>query len=242
MNTLMLILAISVAGPVLGSLIGVIKRPSPRFMADMLSFAAGVMLAISFLELLPEAIKFSTVGLSIFGLVAGALVLYCVDKIIPHIHPSLCSQEQGGNLEKTAVFLIMGIFIHNFPEGMAIALGAVSGIGGGLAVGIGIAVHNIPEGICTSAPYYYCTKKRMKSFLLSSATAVPVILGFFFAKYMASALFQSYIGILMAATAGFMIYISADELIPSAFSLSNTHDVIFSLLAGVCLVLLLGLI
>ncbi|MBW2310962.1 MAG: hypothetical protein JRF35_07790 [Deltaproteobacteria bacterium] len=85
-------------GPIIGSLIGVLKRPTLAYMCNMLCFAAGVMLGISFLELIPESIHISSVGVCVGGLVTGSLVMYGVDRIIPHIHPELCAQEQGCNL------------------------------------------------------------------------------------------------------------------------------------------------
>ena len=243
MEQIAIILLITVTGPVIGSLIGVLKRPSELFMLNMLSFAAGVMLAVSFLELIPEGIALSSIWLCSLGIMAGSVAMYGMDKLIPHIHPGMCRQEQDRRLEKTAVFLMLGIFMHNFPEGMAIGVGAVSGFSLSLIIALAIALHDIPEGICTSAPYYYVTKKRLKSFLLSMSTAVPTIAGFL----LASALYQSIplpaVGVITAATAGIMVYISADELIPVSCSGSDkrfSHSTIFSLMLGVLLVVMLG--
>lgn len=244
MDSLFLILLISIAGPVIGSFIGVMKKPSALFMNNMLSFAAGVMLAISFLELIPEAIGLSTPFIAALGIIAGSLVMYSLDKLIPHIHPELCSQEQGCRMKKTSVYLILGIFLHNFPEGMAIATGNISGMTATLSLAFAIAIHNIPEGICTSAPYFYCTRKRLKSFLLSSSTAVPIVIGFIFASMLFEYIPTWSTGMITAATAGLMIYISSDELIPTACSKNNrcswSHSTIFSLITGILFVIILG--
>jgi len=104
------------------------KRPSFSFIRIMVSFAAGVMLAISFLELIPESIHLSSAVVCTAGVVLGSLFMFGLDRIIPHIHPELCGQEQGCNLKRTSIYLIIGIFLHNFPEGMAIAVGAVTDI------------------------------------------------------------------------------------------------------------------
>ncbi len=243
MENLYLILAISIAGPVIGSLIGIIRRPSTQFMYNMLSFAAGVMLAISFLQLIPTSISLSSTWLSIFGIIIGALVMFIFDKLVPHIHPEMNAQEQGSHLRKTALYLLLGISLHNFPEGMAIAIGEVTGFKTMLAVAIAIAVHDIPEGICTSAPYYLLTKKRLKSFLLSAATVIPTILGFFFAHALFKSISHTIVGIILAATAGIMIYISADELIPTACNKNDkvwSHSTIFALIIGVIFVVILN--
>ncbi|MBN2142883.1 ZIP family metal transporter [Candidatus Woesearchaeota archaeon] len=242
MDVIWWILIISLAGPIIGSAIGVLTPSSKIFMYNMLSFAAGVMLTISFLELIPHSIEVSSIALAVIGIIIGTLVMYMIDRLLPHIHPELCSQEQGCHLKKTAVYLIIGIFIHNFPEGMAIAAGMVEGTKLSLMIAIAIAIHDIPEGICTSAPYYQCTKKRLKSFLISASTAVPTILGFLIARYFFQYLTPGLLGVIIAATAGIMIYISADELIPASCSMNTNHSTIFSFVIGILFVILLGLI
>jgi ZIP family zinc transporter len=242
MEQFILILIIVIAGPLIGSLVGVLKRPSDLFLFNMLAFAAGVMIAVSFLELIPESIGLSSIQIASAGILAGSLVMYAVDRLIPHLHPELCQQEQGCNLKRTALYLLLGIFIHNFPEGMAIAAGSTSSLSLSLVIAIAIAVHDIPEGICTSAPYYFCTKKRLKSFLLSSSTAIPTLIGFFLAYFLFQNIPAYLIGFITAATAGLMIYISADELIPVSSRQNNgfSHSTIFSLIIGILFVIVLG--
>lgn len=242
MDEKLLIVLISILGPVIGSFIGVIKKPSKKFMYNMLAFAGGVMLAISFLELIPESIEFSSVFVASIGILLGAGLMFVVDRTIPHIHPELCKQEQGKNLKRTSVYLIIGIFIHNFPEGMAIAVGSVSGTSVGFVIAFAIAIHNIPEGITTSAPYFHCTKKRMKSFLVSASTAIPIVAGFLFAEFLYKSISLSFIGLIMGLTAGLMIYITADELIPSSCVKNSDHVTIFSFVLGILFVILSGLI
>jgi ZIP family zinc transporter len=233
------IIFITVLGPIIGSLIGVLKKPSFGYICNMLCFAAGVMLAISFLELIPNSIELSSTLICICGLAFGSVVMYCLDRMIPHIHPQLCAQEQGCNLERTSVYLILGIFLHNFPEGMAIAIGSVTEMKVSFAIALAIAIHNIPEGICTSAPYFHSTGARLKSFLISSSTAVPILAGYVLARYLFQNIPTQIIGFIIGATAGLMIYITADELIPNGCAGSN-HQTIFSLITGILFVILLG--
>jgi ZIP family zinc transporter len=241
-DPVVLVVLVSVLGPVLGSLIGVLRRPSERFMSYLLSFAAGIMLSVSFLQLIPEGIRLSSVEVCVAGVVIGSLVMYVFDKIVPHIHPGLCSQEHGSRLERTAYYLFLGIFLHHFPEGMAMAIGLESGAGVGIAVALAIAIHDIPEGICTSAPYFYSSKKRLKSFLISASTAVPTVFGFLLARFLFTGIPNELVGVIMGATAGLMIYISSDELIPAASRESSDHGTIFSHMAGIAMVMLLGLL
>jgi ZIP family zinc transporter len=241
MDPVFLIVIISVLGPIIGSLIGVLKRPTLAYMCNMLCFAAGVMLGISLLELIPESIHISSVGVCVGGLITGSLAMYGVDRIIPHIHPELCAQEQGCNLQRTSVYLIMGIFLHNFPEGMAIAIGAVTEARVSFIIALAIAIHNIPEGICTSAPYYHTTGNRLKSFLVSSSTAVPILIGYLLARHLFGYITPMVVGFIIGATAGLMIYITVDEIIPNSCAGTN-HQTIFFLLSGIIFVILLGLI
>jgi len=241
-QNLLIIVIISVIGPVIGSLIGVIKKPSEKFMYNMLAFAGGVMLAISFLELIPESINISNIGIAVIGITFGSLMMYGIDRAIPHIHPELCQQEQGQKLKKTALYLIIGIFLHNFPEGMAIALGTVTEVKSSIIIALAIAIHNIPEGICTSAPYFKVTGNKMKSFLVSASTAIPILIGFLFANQVYQYISNTVIGFIVGATAGLMIYITADEIIPSSCCKTTDHKTIFSLIVGILFVILLGLI
>ena len=242
MDQIFLILLISVVGPIIGSFIGVIKKPSNLFLFNLLSFSAGVMLSISFLELIPESIALSNAYLCSIGIIIGVITIYMVDKLIPHIHPELCKQEQGCKLKKTAYYLIIGIFIHNFPEGMAIAAGSAISIKSSFTIALAIAIHNIPEGICTSAPLYSSSNNRLKSFLISSSTAIPIIIGFFVAKVIFHNIPDYFIGMIIASTAGLMIYISADELIPISCNqnMKFSHSTIFSLIIGVIFVIILS--
>lgn len=239
MDPIFSVLALAVIAPIIGSFIGVMKKPTERMISNMLSFAAGIMLAISFLELIPESIDLSNRWICIVGIMAGALLMFFMDRLLPHIHPD-SSQEHGRNLNKTSWYLIAGIALHNLPEGMAIAIGSVTEIKTGLVVALAIAIHNIPEGICTSAPLYHSTGKRLQSFLVSSLTAVPVLIGFLIANYLYMIISINVVGFIVAATAGLMIYICADELIPTSCSMTMDHGAIFSLIIGVLATILLN--
>lgn len=238
MDPLFWIVIIAVSGPVIGSALGIMKRPTFGFICNMLCFAAGVMLAISFLELIPNSLAISSPGISVLGVALGALAMYALDKIIPHIHPRLCAQEQGCNFERTSIYLILGMFLHNFPEGMAIAVGSVTETKASITIALAIAIHNIPEGICTSAPYYHSTGKRLKAFILSASTAIPILIGYVAALSIFQQVSTQIVGLLISSTAGLMIYITADELIPNS-CMGTDHRTIFSLILGVVFVVLL---
>ncbi|MFP4477433.1 MAG: ZIP family metal transporter [Desulfatibacillaceae bacterium] len=241
MSNLWTIVVISILGPVVGSFLGIMRKPTPGFICNMLCFAAGVMLTISFIELIPEGIELSSIPIAVGGLVVGALAMYGVDRLIPHIHPSLCAQEQGCNLQRTSVFLILGIFMHNFPEGLAIAAGGVAEAEVSVVIAVAIAIHNIPEGICTSAPNYLATGKKWQAFLFSASTALPLLAGFLLGYYIFPTIPFAIMGFIVSGTAGLMIYITVDELIPNSCA-GDDHATVFSLLAGIVFVIALGVL
>jgi ZIP family zinc transporter len=150
-----MIVALSAIGPVIGSGIGVFKRPTTAYIRNLLYFAAGIMLAISFLDLIPESIHLGGRLTCVTGLSLGAATMALLDRQFPHVHDCAACGEEACQLGHTANFLILAIFLHNFPEGMAIAVGAATDVGDSLVIAMAIAIHNIPEGICTSAPHYF---------------------------------------------------------------------------------------
>jgi zinc transporter, ZIP family len=245
MNNVILLLIISVIGPLLGAVLGIIHYPSKKFMFNMLAFAAGVMLTISFINLIPQSISFSSTIVLVIGLAIGALLMYIIDKVIPHIHPERDIDKIGDkdfcNINKSSRYLNTALFIHNLPEGMVIALGTITNAVFGVIIAIAITIQKIPEGICVAAPTYYCSKNKFKSFLIACSTLIPLLIGFFIAYFLYKTLSQTIIGLIIGITAGFMIYISTDELIPSSSKKVSHHSTIISLIIGVLFVLVLNM-
>jgi len=237
----LLIIVICLIGPMIGSLIGILKKPSERIICLLFSFCGGVMLTISFYNLLPESIKLASLLIAGLGVISGALLMMLLDKIIPHCHIQAVGTGQQCLLKKASMLLLIGMFLHNFPEGMAMALGAVTSYKITLLIALNISLHDIPEGICTGAPYYFYSKKRLKSFLISSATAVPTIIGYLLAHALFDNIARPTVGFIIALTAGIMIYLSIDELLPTAYSgLSekNKKTMVVAFILGAGIVLL----
>jgi len=240
-NEIFFILIVSLAGSVIGSFIGIVKKPSEKFLYIMIAFAAGVMISLAFLELIPASISTSSKIICAVGFLGGAVIMWGFDKITPHIHPEMVGQEQGKHLKKTAGYLLAGIFLHNFPEGIVIGIGSIASWKSGLIAAIAIAVHHIPEGICTSAPYYYLTKKRGRAFLISASTLIPTLIGFLLAYFVFGGFSNNILGLIIGATAGVLVYISGDELIPGSSDKVTSHSTIFSFIFGVVFVIIMNL-
>jgi ZIP family zinc transporter len=136
-------------------------------------------------------------------------------------------------LMRMGLFSALAIGIHNFPEGLATFMGAMKDPALGISIAVAIAIHNIPEGIAVSAPIYYATKSRKKAFWLSFASGlsepVGAILGYFLLR---SVFNEATFGLIFASVAGIMVYISLDELLPTAEEYGEHHIAIGGLIAG----------
>ena len=236
-----MIVALSAIGPIIGSGIGVLKRPTTVYIHNMLYFAAGIMLAISFLDLIPESIHLGGSFACVTGLSLGAAAMAALDRLFPHVHDCAACEEEACHLGHTANFLILAIFLHNFPEGMAIAIGAATDVGDSMVIALAIAIHNIPEGICTSAPHYFTYGNRMKSFVMSSLSALPIVAGYIAARYLFIQISPQIMSVLVGATAGLMIYIAANELMPAARNNSGGQNIFFFIF-GILAVMLLQIV
>jgi len=235
----LLIIAIMLLGPLIGGLLGVIKRPSEGLMLGMLAFAAGIMLSVSFFDLIPEGVRISSAPLCALGFGIGLAIMLLFERLIPHMHPP--PFQKKSRLERASFYLLAGIFIHKFPEGMAIGIGSLSSFGLSLTIALALAVHYIPETACISSSYYYLTRSRLKPFLLSMSIVLPAIAGFAFADFLFPLASSEILGMLTGATAGLMVYISGHELMPVSFRKSRIRAVLAFAL-GVLLVLGLGMV
>ncbi|MCL2403060.1 MAG: ZIP family metal transporter, partial [Coriobacteriia bacterium] len=175
----LLIISLSVLAGVVGMGLGSIITAlfgarTERTISIFLSFAAGVMLAIVLLELIPEAIEYSGVLTTIVGLIIGVLVVLGLNKLIDKITRARQAKKQGannelhdnyeeffhaeellskkGNMLRAGMVILFAIALHNIPEGLAMGAAGQYEITLGITIGLLIALHNIPEGMAISAP------------------------------------------------------------------------------------------
>ena len=228
------------------------KRTNTRFLSAALGFSAGVMIYVSFVEIFFKA-KTSLVQsfgevkgtwLTVASFFGGILLIGIIDKLVPNIeNPHEVRNVEEMEDQKTTLknqkLLRMGLFtavaiaIHNFPEGLATFAAALTDPSIGISIAIAVAIHNIPEGISVSVPVYYATGSRKKAFVYSflSGLSEPVgaLIGYIlFFKFFSDFVF----GILFASVAGIMVFISLDELLPSAQKYGEHHLSIYGLIAG----------
>jgi len=212
----------------IGSLMGIfVRKPGPRFMALTLGFSGGVMILVSFVELLAGGIEAVGFGPAHVAFFVGMLAMFLIDFLIPHEYMAEHHRTEGGaqgDLMKTGLLVALGLGIHNFPEGMATFAGALQDVSLGLAIAGAIALHNIPEGLAVSAPVYAATGSRRKAFLWSFLSGVAEPVGAAVAALvLLPFLTHAVLGLLLSVVAGIMVFISLDELVPVARSFGQEH-------------------
>ncbi len=228
------------------------KKTNTRFLCISLGFSAGVMIYVSMIEIFFKArialgaalgdIKgYWVTTLAFFAgiFLAGLIDRLVPDAVNPHEARKLEEMAGGPDTSKSRILMRMGMFsalaiaIHNFPEGLATFTAALKDPAMGVGIAVAIAIHNIPEGIAVSVPIYYATGSRKKafgySFLSGLAEPVGAAIGY--------AVFFSFIndvvfGILFASVAGIMVFISLDELLPTAQKYGEHHLAVYGLVAG----------
>jgi ZIP family zinc transporter len=236
------------------------KRTSTRFLSASLGFSAGVMIYVSFAEILVKARAaivpvhgdVAASWLSVGGFFGGILLIAIIDRLIPSYEnphearplgelqgcvEGQTAQEQaardGAKLMRMGVLAALAIAIHNFPEGLATFTAAMTDPAIGVSIAVAIAIHNIPEGIAVSVPIFYATGSRKKafwySFLSGLAEPVGAAIGFLILRaYFTPVVF----GVLFASVAGIMVFVSLDELFPTAREYGEGHLAIYGLILG----------
>jgi len=239
----------------IGSLIALIaKRTNTKFLCASLGFSAGVMLYVSFMDLLPIAKEELALHLGdktgmlalLLAFFGGMGLITLIDFVIPgtnnpHEIQGVEDMEKSDNrqksLKRTGIVVALSLVAHNFPEGIAAFTTAISsGLSVAIPITIAIAIHNIPEGIAVSVPIYHATGNKRKAFWLSFLSGLTepagAVAAYFFLMPFWSPLLN---GIVMAAVSGIMVYISVDELLPTAEKYGEHHISIAGLIAGMML-------
>jgi len=253
------------------------NRTNTRFLAASLGFSAGVMIYVSFVEILntarddlARALGSAHSGdwaavLSFFG---GMGLIAIIDKLVPEVEnphevkkveemrpvddnqnlfANAANKEENGrkssgntrHLMRMGTMTALVIGIHNFPEGLATFISTLEDPSVGLSIAIAIAIHNIPEGIAVSVPIFYATGDRRKaftwSFLSGLTEPLGALVGYLILRSFMTPTLQ---GVVLAGVAGIMVFISLDELLPSAEKYGEHHLSIYGAVAGMAVMAL----
>jgi len=232
------------------------NRTNKAFLSVSLGFSAGVMIYVSFVEIFGKArdCLVETYGdvrggwITVAAFFAGIFLIGMIDRMIPSyenphevrgVEKMQETDVHDKRLMRMGILTALAIGIHNFPEGLATFFGALTDPAIGIAIAVAIAIHNIPEGISVSVPIYFATGSKKKAFWLSflSGVAEPVgaIIGYTLLRPFFS---PTIFGFLFPSVAGIMVFISLDELLPTAREYGEGHKAIYGLVCGMAVMAL----
>lgn len=194
------------------------KKKSDLIIIGSLSFAAAVMMTVSFTDLIPESFStlsmqfktFPTILILLIFLNIGIILSFTIDKYLP--------DTSSDGLYRVGLISMLAIILHNIPEGIATFMAGNTNIALGITLTIAIALHNIPEGISISVPIYYATGSRKKALFYTFISGLSELLGavltYLFLRPFIS---DMVMGCLFALIAGIMLHIAIYELLPTSF-------------------------
>ena len=224
---------------------------NPRLLAFGLAFAAGAMIFVSLAEIFIKsqtsfAEAFSTLsergpyGLATLMLFLGMGLVILLDRLVPNPHGHLdttgASKGADPSLARAGLLAAAAITAHNIPEGLATFFSTLEDPGVGSSLAVAIAIHNIPEGVTIALPIFYATGSKAQAFVwtLVSALAEPLgaLLGFLVLGGSPNALAY---GIVFGLIAGIMVFLSLDELLPTAKRYARGHETVYGMIVGMAL-------
>lgn len=224
-----------------------------RVLALGMSFSAGVMIYISFMDIMPMSVDFISGGEGFLKGKAGIALAYAMffvgviaAAVIDYFVPAHVESEKIGaapqcpqktKAKHAALMTAIAISIHNFPEGLSVFVTTLENVKMGAAIALAIILHNIPEGISVALPIYNSTGNKKRAFWIASLSGLAEPAGAL-AAYLVFAPFitQPFIGAILALTAGIMVFISLDELLPMAKEYGQEHYGIIGAFAGMAFI------
>ena len=232
----------------LGGLIVILfKKISDKTMSICQGFAGGVMLTVSFLDMLPHcynnSIKYMEKSYAIAGIIGLFVAGWVIGVLIESLVVPKETNEKGQiyTARKLAFITTAVIVMHNLPEGVLTIFSGINNPRFGLSMAFAIALHNLPEGIAIAAPVLYVTNSKSKAFLQSLFTGFAELFGGLIALGLFhSFINESFINGLLAIISGIMVQASICQLIPTGAKFSRYKDVFIGVLLGV-IVMCLGM-
>lgn len=240
---------LATVGGALLALVPGVGGSADRWLPRGLAFAAGVMLCVSFFELVPEAVSELRLGFGGFSAAvafvalsgaAGALGMRFLEHAPWFTHPEDGYENRSSAMARVSLLTALSLGVHNFPEGMAVFVSNLEPAAGGapdssgLALAVAVAVHNIPEGLAVALPVLLAGGSRLQALGLAALSGLAEPLGALLAWVaLAPFLNATVLGLIFGAVSGMMIYVSLKTLLPAAMSMSPLRESGASLLGGV---------
>ncbi len=226
------------------------KKTNRKFLSVSLGFSAGVMIYVSMVELFADA-KLTLITelgirtgylMTVASFFCGMLMIAVIDRLIPseenphelrNIEDMSEKKPDDTKLMRIGMMTALAVGIHNFPEGMATFMSALQSPSIAIPIAIAIAIHNIPEGIAISVPIFFATGDRKKAFTYSFLSGLSEPIGaLIFYLLLMPFMSPVLMGVIFAGVAGIMVFISLDELLPSAEKYGEHHLSIYGMLGG----------
>ena len=225
-----------------GILVVSLRRISDRFIAGSMGFASGVMLLVSFLNLFVESLELTSYLNVSLAFTAGSIIMIIIDLFLPHLE--LGKREDGiikkSKQLKPGILILIGITIHNIPEGVIVSAGYSHLPQLGTLIAIAIFFHNLPEGIATAVPLISAGSRKRDVVLATFVSGLAEPLGALLGGTILIGASNVTIGLALAFAAGVMTYITADELIPIAGERGHKHTMSIGLLLGIIFMMILN--
>ncbi len=231
------------------------RRSNAAFLSAALGFSAGVMIYLSFAEILKKSVEALSRSLGptsgawagVGAFFGGIVLIALIDRLVPdHENPheartveGMDQQPEDARLMRMGLMTALAIAIHNFPEGLATFAAGLSDPTLGISTAVAIAIHNIPEGISVSVPIYYATGSRRKAFFHSFLSGLSEPAGALVGYLLLRPFFSDTVfGVLFGGVGGIMVFIALDELLPTAREYGKGHLAIYGVVAGMALMAL----
>lgn len=223
----------------LGTILIFITKKNKTIIIASLSFAAAVMLTVSFTDLIPESINMLSTTFKIIPTILILLIFVNIGIIISSTINKYVPNNYDNNLYRVGIISMLAIILHNIPEGIATFMAGNTDLSLGITLTIAIALHNIPEGISISIPIYYATGSKSKALLFTFISGLSELFGaiitYLFLKPFIN---NTIIGCLFAIIAGIMTHISISELLPTSFKYNNLkYTITFFILGSIFMII-----
>jgi ZIP family zinc transporter len=270
LGNIVLLSLVAGLGTGLGGLLAIFAKPGRKSFGFLMGITAGVMIALSFFELINKAWEMKGFWTTTIGFTLGAVCMFALDNFIPHIRFGEVETHKEGSEEidclqarphgrghgrrgslfhqthitnrrllNSGILLAMGITLHNLPEGIAVGAGYLHQPSFGLFIALAILLHNIPEGIATALPLCECGVERGVALRVSFLSGLAEPVGALLAALFLSS-FENLIPASLAFAGGVMVFITLDELVPTAREFGHQHFTAFGIILGTVLVFILS--
>ena len=225
---------------IIGSIFIFFKKDK-SILLNSFAFAAGVMITVSLIDLIPESFSylstyyypFPALLFVLICFVIGVLISSFIDYYIPENNP----------IYKIGIISLIAIIMHNIPEGMATFIASDTDIKLGITLTIAIALHNIPEGITIALPIFYSTKSRKRALLYTTIAGLSEFFGALITCiFLKDYITYKFMGYLLAIIAGIMIQISFYELLPEVWKARQKRGILYFLLGSIIMFLSIKII